>query len=178
MIRLFGAMLLTVLLAACGSTVKLDKVPIEDKTGTVVVPVDTRGADSSALSVRSVSAGDVAQSAQGAAMQASSRIVYFDYDSAVIRPEFQAVLVAHAHFLSSEPARKVFLEGHTDDRGGSEYNLALGQQRAEAVRHALQLLGVGENQMEAISFGKEKPADPGSDEAARAKNRRVEIRYP
>jgi len=71
----------------------------------------------------------------------------------------------------------VALEGHTDERGGREYNLALGQRRAEAVRRALAVLGVSDNQMEAVSFGKEKPAVPGSDEAAWAKNRRVEIVY-
>jgi peptidoglycan-associated lipoprotein len=71
----------------------------------------------------------------------------------------------------------VALEGHTDERGGREYNLALGQRRAEAVRRALALLGVADSQMEAVSFGKEKPAVPGSDEAAWAKNRRVEIVY-
>ena len=78
---------------------------------------------------------------------------------------------------SPSTARKVTLEGHTDERGGREYNLALGQKRAEAVRSALGLLGVIDNQLEAVSFGKEKPAALGSDEAAMAKNRRAEISY-
>ena len=80
-------------------------------------------------------------------------------------------------FLKANSGRRVALEGHTDERGGREYNLALGQRRAEAVRRALALLGVGDNQMEAVSFGKEKPAMPGSDEQAWAQNRRVEIVY-
>jgi peptidoglycan-associated lipoprotein len=103
--------------------------------------------------------------------------VYFDFDSYVIKPEFQSLLEAHARFLKANPSRKVSIEGHTDERGGREYNLALGQKRAEAVRRALALLGVSDSQMEAVSFGKEKPALEGHDEAAWAKNRRAEIVY-
>ena len=84
----------------------------------------------------------------------------------------QAVLEEKA-----DKARKVAIEGHTDERGGREYNLALGQKRAEAVRSALGLLGAPDSQLEAVSFGKEKPAVPGNDEAAMAKNRRAEISY-
>jgi peptidoglycan-associated lipoprotein len=87
------------------------------------------------------------------------------------------VIEAHARFLKADKNKKVALEGHTDERGGREYNLALGQKRAEAVRRALVLQGVGENQVEAVSFGKEKPAVAGSTEAAMEKNRRAEIRY-
>jgi peptidoglycan-associated lipoprotein len=105
-------------------------------------------------------------------------LVYFDYDSFVIKPEFQAVVAAHARFLRAQPNRKVAIEGHTDERGGREYNLALGQKRAEAVRDALAILGVTAGQMEAVSFGKEKPVVVGAEEAAFAKNRRAEIRYP
>ena len=83
----------------------------------------------------------------------------------------------HARFLKANPQRRVSIEGHTDDRGGREYNLALGQKRSEAVRRALGLLGVGDDQVEAVSFGKEKPAVTGSDEAAWAQNRRAEIAY-
>ncbi len=88
-----------------------------------------------------------------------ARIVYFDFDSFVIKPEFQSVIEAHARFLKANPqARRACIEGHTDERGGREYNLALGQKRAEAVRRALGLLGVGDAQVEAVSYGKEKPA--------------------
>ena len=116
------------------------------------------------------------QGAQGA-VPAGARIVYFDYDSFVIKPEFQALIETHARFIKVDKTRKVAIEGHTDERGGREYNLALGQKRAEAVRAALGLLGVSDNQLEAVSFGKEKPAATGSDEAAMAKNRRAEISY-
>ena len=104
-------------------------------------------------------------------------MVYFDLDSFVIKPEFQTLIETHARFIKADKARKVAIEGHTDERGGREYNLALGQKRAEAVRSALGLLGAPDNQLEAVSFGKEKPAVPGNDEASWAKNRRVEISY-
>ena len=110
-------------------------------------------------------------------MKSTTRTVYFDYDSFVIRSEFQSVIEAHAKFLKSNKARKVTLEGHTDERGGREYNLALGQKRAEAVRKALTLQGVADSQLEAVSFGKEKPAVLGNSEAALEKNRRTEISY-
>jgi peptidoglycan-associated lipoprotein len=104
-------------------------------------------------------------------------VVYFDYDSYSVKPEFQTMLDAHARFLRADKNRKAALEGHTDDRGGREYNLALGQKRAEAVRRALSVLGVSDNQIEAVSYGKEKPAASGMDEVSLAKNRRAEISY-
>lgn len=103
------------------------------------------------------------------------KVVYFDFDSAVIRPEFNAGIDAQAQFLNADRSRRVKLEGHTDERGGSEYNLALGQQRAEAIRRSLTVLGVNASQIEAVSYGKEKLAMPGTDEASHAKNRRVEF---
>ncbi|HWI80343.1 MAG TPA: peptidoglycan-associated lipoprotein Pal, partial [Ramlibacter sp.] len=106
-----------------------------------------------------------------------SRLIYFDYDSYEIKPEFQSLIEAHARFLKANADRRVAIEGHTDERGGREYNLALGQRRAEAVRRALVLLGVADNRLEAVSFGKEKPAVPGNDEAAYAQNRRAELVY-
>ena len=108
---------------------------------------------------------------------AGPRVVYFDYDSFAIKPEYQSVIETQARYIKADKNRKMALEGHTDERGGREYNLALGQKRAEAVRRAMALLGVNDAQVEAVSFGKEKPAVPGNDEAALAKNRRVEIAY-
>jgi peptidoglycan-associated lipoprotein len=171
LLLLLGA---TVFLAGCGSAVKLDSVPVEDKAGIVVAQL---GGDSSAVGKGGVTSVDVGKSSSDAAIPAVPRIVYFDYDSFVIKPEFQSLIVAHARFMKADKGRKVALEGHTDERGGREYNLALGQKRAEAVRSALGLLGVVESQAEAVSFGKEKPAAQGSDESAMAKNRRVEISY-
>ena len=105
------------------------------------------------------------------------RSVYFDYDSYIVKDEFNPVVDAHSKYLNSNKGRKVIIQGNTDDRGGREYNLALGQKRAEAVRKSMALLGVPESQMEAVSLGKEKPKATGSDEAAFAENRRTDIVY-
>ncbi|HNQ04775.1 MAG TPA: peptidoglycan-associated lipoprotein Pal [Thiobacillaceae bacterium] len=107
----------------------------------------------------------------------SKRIIHFDFDSSVIRDEFRGLLEAHAEFLKSNPDSKVILQGHTDERGSREYNLALGQRRAESVYSALSLLGVGDAQMEAVSLGEEKPLVEGHDESAWQQNRRAEILY-
>ena len=161
-------------LGACSSPVKLDNVPVEDKSGAAVTAPQTKTDNAATSAVKTV---DIGKTDQDAAMRQANRIVYFDYDSFAIRPEFQSVIEAHAKFLKADKSKKVALEGHTDERGGREYNLALGQKRAEAVRRALTLLGVGEAQLEAVSFGKEKPAVQGPTEAAMEKNRRAEISY-
>jgi peptidoglycan-associated lipoprotein len=105
------------------------------------------------------------------------RTVYFDFDSFVIHEDDRPVIDSHSKYLASSRSAKVRVEGSTDERGGREYNLALGQKRAEAVLKSLQLLGAPAGEMEAISYGKEKPADTGHDEAAWAKNRRAELNY-
>jgi peptidoglycan-associated lipoprotein len=160
------------LMAGCGSAVKLDSTPVEDRS--------TGGAstatDNSAVAKSAVAPVDAGKSSQGA-IPSASRLVYFDYDSFVIKPEFQTLIETHSGFIKSDKSRKVVIEGHTDERGGREYNLALGQKRAEAVRRAMGLLGVPDSQAEAVSFGKEKPAVQGNDETAWAKNRRAEISY-
>lgn len=171
--RLFLVAAFAAVLAGC-SSVPLDDVPVEDRGATAVTPgAQTPGAATSRVAPLVVDSG--AGNSIGPANV--PRVVYFDYDSYVIKPEYQTVLDAHARFVKANSARKVVIEGHTDERGGREYNLALGQRRSEAVRRALNLLGVADSQVEAVSFGKEKPADPGADEAAWAKNRRAEIAY-
>jgi len=107
----------------------------------------------------------------------AKRSVYFDLDSYVVKDEYKTVMDAHGKYLASRPDRKVLIQGNTDERGGSEYNLALGQKRADAVRRALALRGVPESQMEAVSFGKEKPKAMGSNEEAWRENRRADIAY-
>lgn len=164
---------LSAALVACGSNVKLDDVPVENRTGTAVDTQSNAGATAS--KVESVKIDDAALNAAGPANVA--KVIYFDYDSYVVKPEFQGAIEAHARFLAANKARKLAVEGHTDERGGREYNLALGQKRAEAVRRALGLLGVTDAQVEAVSFGKEKPAVTGATEDAYAKNRRAELSY-
>lgn len=165
----------SVFLAACGSTVPLNDVPVSDATAKSVGAVGEPSAGTGVQ--RGVAPVVLGDSQAQIAVNAESRLIYFDFDSFVIKPEFQAVIAAHARFIKSQTTRKVAIEGHTDEIGGREYNLALGQKRAEAVSSALAILGVSQNQMEAVSFGKEKPAVAGSDESAWSKNRRAEIRY-
>jgi peptidoglycan-associated lipoprotein len=106
----------------------------------------------------------------------TERVVYFDFDSFAIRDEAKPVLEGHARVLVREGSRRLMVEGHTDERGGREYNLALGQKRAEAVARTLVLLGVAERQLEAVSYGEERPAASGSNEQAWARNRRAELK--
>ena len=176
--RFVSMIALAAVLAGCGSSVKLDPVPVEDKSGAAVgTSGATKPVDGAGVSKSGVASVDLSKSGQDMSMQSANRMVYFDYDSFAIRSEFQSVIDAHARYIKSDKNRKVAIEGHTDERGGREYNIALGQKRAEAVRRALTLLGVAESQIEAVSFGKEKPAAVGSTEAALEKNRRAEISY-
>jgi len=104
-------------------------------------------------------------------------VIYFDYDKSDLKSEYTSVIAAHAKYLSSGANLKVRLEGNTDERGSREYNIGLGERRAQAVRRALMLQGVSENQITTLSYGEERPAVEGHDEAAYSKNRRVEISY-
>ena len=178
---LLGGVMATLLVLAGCSSVSLDSAPVEDRsTGSGMVQNASSG-DTAASTVTQaqVTTSDDAYNSRGvvAPQDSTPRVVYFDYDSYTIKPEFQAVIEANAKFIMAHRTAKVVIEGHTDERGGSEYNLALGQRRSEVVRHALTLLGVPDAQLEAISFGEEKPAMQGNDEAAWAKNRRAEISY-
>ena len=187
------------LLVACASSVKLDEPPVESRTPT---PVSPAAGDQAAAGQASAGAGAGAGAAVAAAaatpaaqspvatVQAGQmgskgvdglppgvgRIIFFDFDSFVVRDDGRAVVEAHARLLNANRARKMTVEGHTDERGGREYNLALGQKRAEAVVRSLTLLGATDAQLEAVSFGEERPAVQGSDEAAWAKNRRAELK--
>ncbi|WP_029044163.1 MULTISPECIES: peptidoglycan-associated lipoprotein Pal [Cupriavidus] len=107
----------------------------------------------------------------------AKRSVYFDFDSYSVKSDYQGLLSEHAKYLASNKGRRILIQGNTDERGTSEYNLALGQKRAEAVRRSLSSLGVPDTQMEAVSLGKEKPKATGHDEAAWAENRRADITY-
>jgi peptidoglycan-associated lipoprotein len=103
--------------------------------------------------------------------------VYFGFDEYTVQTKYQKMLSAHASYLKANPKQKIIIQGNTDERGTAEYNLALGQRRSDAVRKSLNLMGVSDNQMEAVSFGKEKPKVEGDNEAAWAANRRADIVY-
>jgi peptidoglycan-associated lipoprotein len=104
--------------------------------------------------------------------------VYFDFDNYTVKPEYIRTLDKHGKYLAGAPGLAIKIEGHTDERGGSEYNLALGQRRAESVLRALKIYGVKDSQMEAISWGKTRPRAAGHDEASLAENRRADLVYP
>ena len=169
------AALAAAVLAGCSS------VPLDENKGGA--PVESRnagaggaGGASSGTAQSKVTPVDLAKT-DSAAMSNLPRVVFFDFDSYVVKDEFRSTVEANAKVLTADRAKKVVIEGHTDERGGREYNLALGQKRAEAVAKSLALLGAQTSQMEAVSFGKERPAAQGSDEAAWAKNRRAELVY-
>jgi peptidoglycan-associated lipoprotein len=106
-----------------------------------------------------------------------NRTIYFDFDSSEIKPEYNAVIAAHARYLAANTSIRVRLEGNTDERGSREYNIGLGERRAQAVRQALMLQGVPDAQITTVSYGEERPAVTGHNDAAWAKNRRVDIVY-
>lgn len=177
------------LLAACSSPVKLNDVNVEDKSGQAstamktLTPATTSAAGDKKSSVATLDTTAGAKTASGSAAgagadalaAANARTIYFEFDSFAIRPEYQAIIETNARNLKANKNQRISIEGHTDERGGREYNLALGQKRADAVRKALSLLGVADTQMESVSFGKEKPAATGESEMAMEKNRRAEI---
>ena len=115
--------------------------------------------------------------AQSIGPNGGSRLIFFDYDGFVVKPEFENAIKAHAEFLIANPKAKVSILGHTEARGGHEYNLSLAQKRTKAVAILLLRLNVSQSQFEAVSFGSTKPAAEGDDETAFAKNRRVEFFY-
>jgi peptidoglycan-associated lipoprotein len=108
---------------------------------------------------------------------AKQRSVYFDFNSYTVSDQYRTLVETHGKYLVRTPAQRVVIEGNTDARGGSEYNLALGQRRAEAVRRMLNLQGVSDTQVETISLGKEKPKALGNTEADYAENRRADFNY-
>ena len=166
-------------LAGCSSPVKLNEgAPVTDAKPTPVGPGGAGGAggaQAGGASQSGVTTVDLSKT-QNAAMSNLGRVVYFDFDSYVVKDEFRPVIEGHAKTLSAAKTKKMVIEGHTDERGGREYNLALGQRRAEAVAKSLALLGVTNGQVEAVSFGEERPAAAGHDESAWAKNRRAELK--
>src|ERR1700722_3968301 len=132
--------------------------------------------EGASTSSRALNGGADAQGSADAGPLAR-KVIYFDFDKSEIKPEFAAVVAAHARNLTSHPNMHMKLEGNTDERGTREYNFGLGERRAQAVRRALMLQGVAESQLTTVSFGAERPAVEGDDEAAWAQNRRVELVY-
>ncbi len=185
-------LLAAALLAGCSTPVKLDETPVESRTPTAVsASAGTSGGtggNASGTGQSPVATVDLNRSAAGGGTGAGGsagdagatsqlgRVVYFDFDSFVVKDDYRGLIENQARRLAGDKSRRMVIEGHTDERGGSEYNLALGQKRAEAVSKALVLLGASENQLEAVSFGKERPVATGGDEDSMARNRRAELK--
>ncbi|MHB1232184.1 MAG: peptidoglycan-associated lipoprotein Pal [Burkholderiales bacterium] len=166
-------LLLTGLLAACASESPKTQpgAQVEDRTQaskTAQQPVDTRPLTPPQQAVNPLNDPNNIL---------SKRSVFYDFDSYDIKPEYKALIEAHGNYLASHPTAKVSLQGNTDERGSREYNLALGQKRADSVRKMLSLSGVKAQQMETVSFGEEKPRATCHDESCWSQNRRTDIVY-
>ena len=164
----------TALLAGCESMGKQDEqaqaATVEDRS----VGATAEGATARGIGMEG---GFGADALDDPSSPLSRRIVYFDFDSSTITPDGRAIVETHAAYLAQYPGVSVVLEGHADERGTREYNVALGEQRARAVTEVFELLGVSSRQMEVVSYGEERPATEGQDEASWRLNRRVEIVY-
>jgi peptidoglycan-associated lipoprotein len=167
------------LLAGCSSTPtkEQDGAKVEDRTPTVgaVQPPVKAPSDASTAGVKpQTTTGDPLKDPNSVL---SRRSVFFDYDSNVVKEEFKPLVSAHAGYISKNRQQKMTIQGNTDERGSREYNLALGQRRADAVKQMMTLLGAPSAQIETVSFGEEKPRAQGSTEQAFAENRRADIVY-
>jgi peptidoglycan-associated lipoprotein len=176
--KIFWPVLVALSLSACGTTGGT-KATVEDHGSgkTATSGTETTGVGSGSVAGNAMGGQYSGDPRKDPASLLSKRSVYFDFDRFVVKDEYRPMLEAHAGYLMSKRDAHVILQGNADERGSREYNLALGQKRAEAVRKALSVLGVSDAQMEAISFGEEKPRNPGHDEAAYAENRRTDIVY-
>ena len=160
--------LFAAVLAGCGSS------PTAEQSG---APVESRSGVVATVNASDVPGNGLPRVLTDPNSILSKRSVYFDLDSYVVKDEHRELVAAHAKFLTQNQQFKVLLQGNTDERGSSEYNLSLGQKRSEALKKSLVLLGVKESQIESVSLGKEKPKNAGHDEAAWAENRRADILY-
>ena len=180
MIRVFISAALSLALVACGTTdVKEEGAPVEARQpDTAPPPPVVKTTPPQAPTTGSIKTEQVAANPlKDPSNILSKRSVFFDYDSAVVKDEFKPVVTAHARYLTDNRGRRVVIQGNTDERGSREYNIALGQRRADSVKKMLMLLGAADNQIETVSFGEEKPRTMGDSESAYAENRRADIVY-
>ena len=175
--KLLISALFASLLAACSTTPTTDSgAPVEDRNV---------GAGTSGAATSGTTTGNVAGTASGSQSNRlrdpnsilSKRSVYFEFDSYAVKDDFKPLIDAHARYLQGDKGGRMTIQGNTDERASREYNIALGQRRADAVKKMMMLLGATDSQIETVSFGKEKPRREGHDEASWAENRRVDIVY-
>lgn len=179
--KLFVSLAMLGVIAGCASTDKQQPAEVTESKATPpaetkVAPPPPRTVETTPVVPPKVT-GDPLDPLNPQSMLYKQRSVFFDYDSTVVKDEYKPLVTAHSRYLSSNRNQKITIDGNTDERGSREYNLALGQRRADSVKQMMILLGVKEDQIESVSFGEEKPRNPGHDEAAFAENRRADIRY-
>jgi len=162
---------LAILAAACASKETKDETPVTDRT-TSTQPQTPNTGNSQITQQRPTAPVTGLSDAQLA-----KRSVYFDFDSNAVKDEYRGVIQVQSKYLGDNRDKKIRIEGNCDERGSREYNLALGQRRAEAVKKVMTVLGVSDGRIETISYGEEKPVAMGHDEAAWAQNRRADIKY-
>jgi peptidoglycan-associated lipoprotein len=165
------------LLAGCGGKPDQRVPKTTDAVGSGDSAAGSNAGAGAGAGARGTEEGDANGQGGASAPANVPRVIYFDFDSSEIRPEFVSVIAAHAKALARNASVRVRLEGHTDERGSPEYNIGLGERRAQAVKRALLLQGVADSQVTTVSYGEERPAITGATEAAWAKNRRVEFVY-
>ena len=179
--KILFAVFIAAAIAGCSTTPTTETgAPIDDKSAAAAGGATTGSASGDRIT--GVTTGSGTGSGVPAELRdpnsiLSKRSVYFDFDSFVVREEFKPLVEAHAKYLQRNRNAKMTVQGHTDERGSREYNIALGQKRADAVKRMMTVMGVQETIVETVSFGKEKPRNMGHDEAAWAENRRVDILY-
>ena len=174
--RLIWSMSMVVMLAACSSepTKEQEGAAVEERKPQVVDRAPVKPADTKPLTDKPV--GSSALTDPNNIL--SKRSIFFDYDSNIVKDEFKPIVTAHARYLQQNPSTKMRVEGNADERGSREYNLALGQRRADAVKQMLQLLGAKAEQVESVSFGEEKPRCSEAAENCWSQNRRGDLAYP
>ena len=176
--KLLMVALISGVLAACSSE------PTKEQEGAPVVDKDRGGGQEvvrpevkPVVPSEDVKGGDLGPELRDPNNILSKRSIFFDYDSNIVKDEFKPIVTAHARYLQQHPNAKMRIEGNADDRGSREYNLALGQRRADAVKQMMQLLGAKAEQVESVSFGEEKPKCSTAEESCWAQNRRGDIAY-
>jgi peptidoglycan-associated lipoprotein len=171
LIHVFALVVLSTSLAACTK-------PKQTKPAAETPAAQTDGSSTTGIDQGTAPSGTLTPQQQALAQLKTKNVIYFDYDSSGIPQEYLPVVTANAAYLVKYPTARVRLEGNTDERGTREYNIGLGERRAQVVRNALLAQGVASAQITTVSYGEERPAVEGQDEAAYAQNRRVEFAYP
>ncbi|HVF64461.1 MAG TPA: peptidoglycan-associated lipoprotein Pal [Casimicrobiaceae bacterium] len=188
--KILFAALLTAALAGCQTQPSQPTAPIDDRSATTTAPSGSTGASTAGTGGTGVAGSNVPGGSAGTSMAGtgrdplrdpnsalSKRSVFFDFDSFAVKDEYRPLVEAHARYLTGNRQARTTVQGHTDERGSREYNIALGQRRADSIKRMMTLLGAQDGQIETVSFGKEKPRNPGHDESSWAQNRRGDIAY-